>query len=67
MGPGALAGWFSGLERCPIHQKVAGSIPGWGNYGKQVIVQSSGEDFFFSFKKTIIGPWLVWLSGLSSL
>ena len=26
----ALARWLSWLECCPIHQKVAGSIPGQG-------------------------------------
>ena len=28
----ALAGLLSGLEHCPIHQKVVGSIPGQGTY-----------------------------------
>ena len=27
-----LAGWLSCLEHCPVHQKVAGSIPGPGMY-----------------------------------
>ena len=28
----ALAGWLSWLEHHPVHQKVAGSIPGQGTY-----------------------------------
>ena len=28
----AMAGWLSWLEHHPIHQKVAGSIPGQGTY-----------------------------------
>lgn len=33
----ALAGWLNWLERGPIHQKVAGSIPGRGALGRQLI------------------------------
>ena len=29
---GALAGWLTWLECCPIHQKLGGSIPGQGTY-----------------------------------
>ena len=29
---GALAGWLSWLEHCPVHQNVAGSICGQGTY-----------------------------------
>ena len=34
---GALAGLANGLEGRPVHQKVAGSIPGRGAYGRQPI------------------------------
>ena len=33
----ALARWLSWLEYHPIHQKVAGSIPGSGMYGRQPV------------------------------
>ena len=34
--PTALAGWISWFEHCPMHQKVAGSIPGQGTLPKVV-------------------------------
>ena len=37
----SLAGWFSWLEHCPIHQKIVGLIPGQGAYERQTI-------YFFS-------------------
>ena len=33
----APAGWLSCLERCPIHQKVAGLIPGQGAQSGQPV------------------------------
>ena len=33
-----LAGWFSWLEHCPIHQKVVGLIPGQDTYRKQPLM-----------------------------
>ena len=33
----ALARWLSWLEHHPIHQKVAGSIPGRGAHGRQLV------------------------------
>ena len=32
-----VAGCFSCLECCPVHQKVTSSIPGQGTYGRQLI------------------------------
>ena len=33
----ALAGWLSWLEHRAVHQKVVVLIPGWGDYGRQLI------------------------------
>ena len=36
--------WLRWLEWCPVHQKAAGLIPGWGMYGRQRV------DVFFSHR-----------------
>ena len=43
-----LARWLSWLERRPIHQKVAGSVPGQGMYERQLIDVSLSLSPFLS-------------------
>ena len=42
-GWGTLARWLSWLEHCPIHQKVAGSIPSQGTYVGSTFNPQSGS------------------------
>ena len=68
----ALAGWFSGLERHPIHQKVAGLIPGQGTYRRQPINVSLSPTFSLKsvnissgegFKKCTLSGWQLKVGG----
>ena len=43
----ALAGWLSWLECHPVHQEVAGSIPGWACMGgnRSIILSHANVSF----------------------
>ena len=50
-----MAGLLSWLERHPIHQEVAGSIPGWGPYKKSTNQRFSLSPFpLFKITKHIL-------------
>ena len=42
----SLAGWLSWLGHLPVHQKVTGSIPGQGMFGRQPMDASLSQKCF---------------------